>query len=164
MLPFVPEVEVRITFYDGSVFSRMVVPKVMGRDKCELEAPFFLTLEKTGICYAEVILFDHAVAGFVFNTDYHETMCGTWCTPETLLPMDEYSLKEARRRFWFDDDVIAKNQYMIDDVDDKLEDHDDVYGGDAEADNPEEDPFEKRHQRLHLKQSGRGYTRADSKG
>lgn len=108
---FLPEMEVRIHFPDGSVESSFVIPETDSDDEYDkfyyVSAPFFMCDAKKGICYAELICFDEAIAGFVFKTD-GETIRGPWLDADMEI-LDEYSLEEATRRFKksMDDDSDA---------------------------------------------------------
>lgn len=99
--PFIPEMEVRIYFPDGTVESKFVTPELDEGDSYlttyHVAAPFYMTQLKKGICYAELISFDIPIAGFVFNTDSY-TVFGPWYVPD-IDPLDEYSLDEATERY-----------------------------------------------------------------
>ena len=65
-----PEVEVRLTFGDGSQQRRFIVPEVEGEDfdHYRITMPFVINCENRGQCYAELICMDYPIAGFVFST------------------------------------------------------------------------------------------------
>lgn len=93
-----PEVEVRIYFPDGSIENRFIIPSC---DDAELGRymvmmPFQSNPTNRGICYAEIISMDFAIAGFVFSTK-GPTVDGRW-TGRELDAMPEYSLEAATDR------------------------------------------------------------------
>ncbi len=94
-----PETEVRIYFPDGTIQSRFCHPVAADdeSDRYHGDMPFLVTSYNRGICYAEIICMDFAVAGFVFSTE-GLTVYGEW-TGDDLKCLDEYSLMAATERF-----------------------------------------------------------------
>lgn len=99
--PFIPEMEVRIYFPDGSVESRFIHPVPDEDDAYDtiysVSSPFLLTSSKKGICYAELICLDIAIAGMVFNSDGDDAL-GTWYASELEI-LDEYTPDAAAARY-----------------------------------------------------------------
>lgn len=98
---FLPEMEVRIYFPDGSIDSKFIDPMRNENDTDSesyiVSSSFYMTLSRKGICYAELICHDIPIAGIVFNTD-GDPEYGSWgygC----LDPLDEYSLSAATEIF-----------------------------------------------------------------
>ncbi len=99
--PYLPEMEVKIYFPDGSIESSFFVPVVekdydVYDEVYRVSASFYMSLAKKGICYAELLCFEEAIAGFVFDTD-GEPVSGIW-TDSDLEFIEEYSLEEASSR------------------------------------------------------------------
>lgn len=98
---FLPEMEVRLYFPDGTVESKFATTVADNDHACleiyRVAASFYMTQSKKGICYAELICFDIPIAGFVFNTD-SDSVFGPWNVPD-IDPLDEYSLDEAAERY-----------------------------------------------------------------
>ncbi len=65
-----PEVEVRITFDDGTVQAKFVRPVLdeVSNDVYHITSSFYVTDSNRGCAYAELICMDYPVAGFVFDT------------------------------------------------------------------------------------------------
>ncbi len=99
--PFLPEMEVRVYFPDGSIESKFVTPTCEDEEgdpgKYCVSASIFMTRSHKGVGYAELICFDVPIAGFVFNTQ-GESVEGYWQGSD-IEPLDEYSLVEAAARF-----------------------------------------------------------------
>lgn len=98
---FIPEMQVKIYFPDGSVESRCV-DSVTYKDANDddtylFSAPFLMTESKRGICYARLTAFDKVIAGIVFNTDGDDISGATYY--ENLTFIDEYSLEEVSGRY-----------------------------------------------------------------
>lgn len=98
---FIPEMEVRIYFPDGTLESKFTTP-VMDENDVEsnlyrVSVPIYMTPQKKGLCYSELICFDIPIAGIVFDTN-GETIYGSWYAPY-LDPFDEYSLRDTTERF-----------------------------------------------------------------
>lgn len=98
---FMPEMEVRTYFPDGTIESAFVTPMDDEDDACpemyRVSAPVYMTRSKKGVCYAELLCFDVTVAGIVFNTD-GDTAYGPWYA-QYLDPFEEYSLRDTAERF-----------------------------------------------------------------
>lgn len=94
-----PEMEIRIHFPDGKVESRFCELECEDYDMDEylVKMPFLMENRKSGICYAELVFMDTAIAGFVFNTDASE-VAEAW-TGKELHILDEYSLAAASARY-----------------------------------------------------------------
>lgn len=98
---FLPEMEVRIYFPDGTIDSKFIVPV---RDETDSESesyivssPFYMTMSRKGICYAELICHDSPIAGIVFNTE-GDPEYGPWSDAHLEI-LDEYSLHKATETF-----------------------------------------------------------------
>jgi len=98
----VPEMEIRIHFPNGAVESRFCrieddYDYKYGGKINKVLMPFFMDSSKKGICYAELICMDYALAGFVFSTDSKEVFGPLY--PDEMECLDEYSLASATKRF-----------------------------------------------------------------
>ena len=110
----VPEVEIRVYFPDGNIKSRFIRPECDDYDMNEYHAtmPVQISSANRGVCYAELLCMDYAIAGFVFGTDgpvepgYWEG-CGLDC-------LDEYSLDECADRFrkYISSDIVNVDKTM----------------------------------------------------
>lgn len=99
---FIPEMEVRLYYPDGTIETKFAQPE-LAADACPepfycVDVPFFITSRKRGICYAELVVLDFAIAGFVFNSDSEEEMTGNWLGPNLHILYD-YTLEAATTRF-----------------------------------------------------------------
>jgi len=94
-----PELEIRVYYPDGKVDSRFCRLECDDYDLNDyhVEMPFLMDMSRQGICYAELICMDYALAGFVFNTDGQSRM-GTWSGKDVEC-LDEYSLPAATARY-----------------------------------------------------------------
>lgn len=94
-----PEMEIRIHYPDGKVDSRFceIECEDFDMDEYLVKMPFLMENRKSGICYAELVFLDTAIAGFVFNTDA-TPVAEAW-TGEELYILDEYSLEAASKRY-----------------------------------------------------------------
>jgi len=94
-----PEMEIRIYYPDGKVESRFCELECENYDMDEylVTVPFLMESRKSGICYAELVLLDTAIAGFVFNTDA-SPVAEAWMGKELYI-LDEYSLEAASKRY-----------------------------------------------------------------
>ncbi len=94
-----PEVELRIVYPDGSIEARFCQPVsddfVPGAYYVEM--PFVMYGNRKGICYAELLLMDFAIAGFVFRTDGMDEE-GSW-TGRELYIVDDYSFADITGRY-----------------------------------------------------------------
>ncbi len=94
-----PEMEVRIYYPDGKIdygFCKLECEDY-DMDEYLVKMPFLMENRKSGICYAELVLLDTAIAGFVFNTDA-SPVAEAW-TGKELYILDEYSLEGASTRY-----------------------------------------------------------------
>ena len=94
-----PHAEVRIYYPDGTVESHFCKIECddYDMDYYSVTMPFFCKDLNRGICYAELVCMDYAVAGFVFCTN-GEHVAEAW-TGRDLECLDEYSLEAASERF-----------------------------------------------------------------
>lgn len=94
-----PEMEIRIYYPDGKVESRFCELECEDFDMDEylVKMPFLMESRKSGICYAELVLLDTAIAGFVFNTDA-APVAVAWGGKELYI-LDEYSPEAALTRY-----------------------------------------------------------------
>lgn len=94
-----PEMEIRIYYPDGKVESRFCELECEDFDMDEylVKMPFLMEGRKSGICYAELVLLDTAIAGFVFNTDAAPVEVA-WVGRELHI-LDEYSPEAALTRY-----------------------------------------------------------------
>lgn len=94
-----PEAEIRIHYPDGKIDSRFCELECEDYDMDEylVKMPFLMENRKSGICYAELIFMDMAIAGFVFNTDA-PAVAEAWMGKELHI-LDEYSLAAAATRY-----------------------------------------------------------------
>lgn len=94
-----PEMEIRIYYPDGKIDSSFCEIECEDYDMDEylVKMPFLMENRKSGICYAELVLLDTAIAGFVFNTD--ASPVAEACMGKELYILDEYSLEAASRRY-----------------------------------------------------------------
>ncbi len=97
---FMPEMELRTYFPDGSIQSDFVTPVKDKDDEYpeiyRVSAPIFVTPPKKGVCYSELICDDIPIAGIVFGTEGVSSY-GPWRAPD-LDPMEEYWLGDAAKR------------------------------------------------------------------
>ena len=95
----VPEVEVRVYLPNGKVESRFFRPECDDYDMREYHVtmPVHVNHDNRGVCYAELLCMDYAIAGFVFSTN-GPTESGAWEGKE-LTCLGEYSLEECVNRF-----------------------------------------------------------------
>ncbi|WP_065217897.1 MULTISPECIES: AAA family ATPase [Butyricimonas] len=95
----VPEVEVRVYLPNGKIESRFFRPECDDYDMREYHVtmPVHVNCDNRGICYAELLCMDYAIAGFVFSTN-GPTESGAWEGKE-LACLDEYTLEECVNRF-----------------------------------------------------------------
>ena len=94
-----PQPEIRIVYPDGEIENRFCTPVCDDYDPDEyyVEMPFMMFGKRVGVCYAELVVSDNAVAGFVFSTN-GPTLEGLW-TGNELEPIDEYSTTSITDRF-----------------------------------------------------------------
>ncbi|MBD5359002.1 MAG: AAA family ATPase [Bacteroides sp.] len=98
--PFImPEMEIRIHYPNGEVDSRFCTPECddLYTNQYHVEIPFLIRKTNLGICYAELICMDYALAGIVFCT-CADTIIGPW-EGKGLECLDEYSLSAAAERY-----------------------------------------------------------------
>lgn len=100
--PFIlPEFEIRIFFPDGKVQRSYETPVVTQTDgeqvSATVETEYFVTEGTQGMCYAELICLDYAIAGFAFSS-CGPAIQGEW-NGEAILPLPSYSLNDAAERF-----------------------------------------------------------------
>lgn len=100
--PFIlPEFEVRIFFPDGKIQRSFENPVITGADgeqiHATIETEYFVTEGTQGLCYAELICLDYAIAGFAFSSDGPDIK-GEW-SGEEIEPLPSYSLTDAAERF-----------------------------------------------------------------
>lgn len=94
-----PELEIRVYFPDGKVVSRFFTPQVDEADFYEhyVQMPFYVNSDRRGICYAELLCMDYAIAGFAFSTAGPEIQ-GEYFGTE-LYCLDSYSLEASEERW-----------------------------------------------------------------
>lgn len=94
-----PEVEFRLYYPDGEVESTFfdLMRGVGGRNEYYVEMPLMVSLNNQGVCYAEILLMDYPLAGFVFSTKGPEAE--GYASGEQLECLDEYSPQSALKRF-----------------------------------------------------------------
>lgn len=142
--------EIRIHYPDAKVDSRFCEIECEDYDMGEylVKMPFLMENRKSGICYAELVFLDTAIAGFVFNTDA-APVAMAWAGDELHI-LDEYSLEAASKRYreltsencdedtgsLTDDDFEAALQnFITSQIDDKTTDSEET----DEADSKDED-------------------------
>lgn len=148
-----PELEIRIYYPDGKVETRfcpLICAGVYMREYY-VEMPFFVGFDNDkGVCYAELLCMNRAIAGFVFSTT-GITDEGCWC--ETGLEcLEEYSLDAATERLrtsLLDEKQRQEGEWMMkeekeeDEFDRALQEFISSNSEDDNADMEDEDPSTK---------------------
>ncbi len=114
-----PELEIRAYFPNGKIETRFCSLICAGVSMREyyVEMPFFIAFDnEKGVCYAELLCMNRAIAGFVFSTA-GMTDEGCWCGTG-LECLEEYSLDAATERLrtsLFDEKQRQEEEWMMED-------------------------------------------------
>lgn len=97
-LHILPEVEIRLHFPNGEIGQRFVRP--VSDDRWDgvvpVDFPFLATPANRGVCYAEVLMMDYVIGGFVFSTA-GPALEGAW-EDKGLECLETYTPEDAARR------------------------------------------------------------------
>lgn len=109
-LPYLPEMEVRVHYADGSSCRRFSTPSAVDLDAClyEIAVPFSLKRVQCEPGYAELLCMNVPIAGFAFRTDVDDRE-GSW-SGDKLECIGSYTPQAYLARYW------GKEQAGRDDV------------------------------------------------